>query len=457
MAQKFYKDNPDLLNKIIIEGLENSKRSWTLSDFENYWFYNSSDDYFLPEELNPVSTFSMFLIFLKIFTVTNPVLTNENILFITKPIISELDFLLDTLISLDMTDYILNIIFFLPLMLAHDILLTDDILDPSKSLLFFSNSSNILFFMNFSIIDNRLLFLKSEKLFFSNFIYSYSFNFSFISASNKITLGSISIDILYMMRLITLSIFVLILTLFVNTKYIKQLNIYYLTFFKYFYSKSHQVGVDYRFMLLAFSLFFLYWSFIILTYDENSYSIIELMNAWLFYSFIFSIVYTLTKLSFYALPLLELTISSKSNFALFVIQFGKDAFAWYGLVLRIASLLIRLTLYDTLDDLIESYYVFFDDFIDDSGTTVFFISSYEENLNFSLDNKEQTLDTNEKFFYSFDLYLAYINILQGLFTFWFFLLEELFRLILGTFIMYIILIELYSGLLSYSETTLKKN
>tara|TARA_B100000674_G_C37868310_1_gene928203 strand:- start:913 stop:1116 length:204 start_codon:yes stop_codon:yes gene_type:complete len=67
--------------------------------------------------------------------------------------------------------------------------------------------------------------------------------------------------------------------------------------------------------------------------------------------------------------------------------------------------------------LIESYYVFFDDFIDDSGTTVFFISSYEENLNFSLDNKEQTLDTNEKFFYSFDLYLAYINILQGLFTF----------------------------------------
>jgi hypothetical protein len=209
-------------------------------------------------------------------------------------------------------------------------------------------------------------------------------------------------------------------------------------------------------MLLAFSLFFLYWSFIILTYDENSYSIIELMNSWLFYSFIFSIVYTLIKLSFYALPLLELTISSKSNFSLFVTQFGKDAFAWYGLALRIASLLIRLTLYDTLDDLIESYYVFFDDFIDDSGTTVFFISSYEENLNFSLDNKEQTLDTNENFFYSFDLYLAYINVLQGLFTFWFFLLEELFRLILGTFIMYIILIELYSGLLSYSETTFKK-
>jgi len=122
-------------------------------------------------------------------------------------------------------------------------------------------------------------------------------------------------------------------------------------------------------------------------------------------------------LAFYALSLLELTTTSESTFAVLVTQFGKDAFAWYGLVLRIASLLIRLTLYDILDDLIESNYFFFDDYIDDSGVTVFLISSYEEAIDFNVDNKEQTLDINERFFYTFDPYLSYINTLQSLFTF----------------------------------------
>lgn len=115
-----------------------------------------------------------------------------------------------------------------------------------------------------------------------------------------------------------------------------------------------------------------------------------------------------------------------------------------------------MTLYDILDDFIESYYVFFDDFIDDADTTVLLLSFYEDNNSFDLSNRNQSLDFNEKFFYTFDFYITYINILQGLFMFWFFLIEELFKLLLGIFITYMILIEIYSGLLSYSESKITK-
>lgn len=115
-----------------------------------------------------------------------------------------------------------------------------------------------------------------------------------------------------------------------------------------------------------------------------------------------------------------------------------------------------MTLYDILDDCIESYYIFFDDFIDDSDVTTFLLTFYEEKTDFSSSNKNESLDFNEKFFYTFDFYITYINVVQGLFTFWFFLIEELFKLLLGMFITYMILIEIYSGLLAYSETKFQK-
>lgn len=345
---------------------------------------------------------------------------------------------------------------YIPVAFSHDIFVSEDTLDPFKSLLFFSNSAHLNFFINSSVIDNRLLFLKSEKLFFSKYIYNYSFNFSYVITTNKITLGFISFDILYILRSLVFLILILSLLVFVNVKYINQLNNYFVSFYKYFYSKTYQLGMDYRFTLLTVSIFSSYWFFSILNYDETDYSFTEVLNSWLVYCFIFAAVFTFFKLSFYSFSILELNYASESTFALLVHQFGRDVFAWYSLTLRIASLLIRVTLYDMLDDGIESYYIFFDDFLDDTDITVLLLSFYEENLNFSLSNKNQSLDFNEKFFYAFDFYYTYVYIVQGLFMFWFFLIEELFKLLLGTYITYIILIETYSGFLSYSETKIKK-
>ena len=45
-------------------------------------------------------------------------------------------------------------------------------------------------------------------------------------------------------------------------------------------------------------------------------------------------------------------------------QFMKDISAIISFIIRLSSLILRLTIYDLLDDLFESYYVFCEDFYD---------------------------------------------------------------------------------------------
>tara|TARA_B110000046_G_scaffold128053_1_gene134442 strand:- start:5173 stop:5463 length:291 start_codon:yes stop_codon:yes gene_type:complete len=46
-------------------------------------------------------------------------------------------------------------------------------------------------------------------------------------------------------------------------------------------------------------------------------------------------------------------------------QFGKDMFNIITLVSRFLTLVLRLNIYDTMDDIHDSYYIFFEDFGDD--------------------------------------------------------------------------------------------
>lgn len=213
---------------------------------------------FFPEDLNSPSTLFLTLLAFRGFLFTNPTLNNEHIVFITSPLISEIDYLLDIYLNFSVSEFLANTVLYIPLVFAHDIFVYEDVLDSSKSLLFFSNSAHLNFFINFSVIDNRLLFLKFENFFFSSFIYNYSFNFSYISVLSRITSGVINFDVLYILRLFTLLVVVLTLLIFANVKYVNQLNIYFISFYKYFYSKTYQLGMDYRFTMFAFTLLFSY-------------------------------------------------------------------------------------------------------------------------------------------------------------------------------------------------------
>jgi len=243
---------------VTMEYINEKKISSKITNFDFSWLVNNISNDYLPEDLNSTSALVLMLAIFKVYLLNNPTLHNESIFFITKPILSDVDSLLDTLIMLDPAELIFNTVLYVPLVLTHDLLLTEDVFDPTKSLNLFSHSTHFDFYINYSIIDNRLLYLKSEHLFFGQFIYNYSFNFSYINVLNQITVGSVSFDILYILRFIAFLLSTLLLTSFLNLTNDKQLDMYYMMFYKYLYSKAYQTGIDYRFALLSTSLLFIY-------------------------------------------------------------------------------------------------------------------------------------------------------------------------------------------------------
>lgn len=187
-----------------------------------------------------------------------------------------------------------------------------------------------------------------------------------------------------------------------------------------------------------------------MSYDDLNLEIIELFNLILVYFFLFIIIYLLFKYSFHYFAFLEPTVTEgKSN--LFILkQFVRDISNTFALFLRFFVLLFRLNIYDGLDDFLDSYALFFYDFDEDN---LLFSSSInindDFNFNNSLDNNNQ--DKEITLFIFEDLFKNYLLYFFEIIYFFIFILEELFRLSLALYILYLIIFEVHSVNCSYTE------
>ena len=187
-----------------------------------------------------------------------------------------------------------------------------------------------------------------------------------------------------------------------------------------------------------------------MSYDDLNLEIIELFNLILVYFFLFIIIYLLFKYSFHYFAFLEPTVTEgKSN--LFILkQFVRDISNTFALFLRFFLLLFRLNIYDGLDDFLDSYALFFYDFDEDN---LLFSSSInindDFNFNNSLDNNNQ--DKEITLFIFEDLFKNYLLYFFEIIYFFIFILEELFRLSLALYILYLIIFEVHSVNCSYTE------
>jgi hypothetical protein len=102
----------------------------------------------------------------------------------------------------------------------------------------------------------------------------------------------------------------------------------------------------------------------IATFDDDQEEMIEFFNGMNFYAFLAVFVYFLFRYSTHYFSFLE---GSKKDGRLFGVieQFLKDGANSFALALRFLVLMIRLNMYDTVDDILDSYYVFVGDFDDD--------------------------------------------------------------------------------------------
>ena len=119
----------------------------------------------------------------------------------------------------------------------------------------------------------------------------------------------------------------------------------------------------------------------IATFDDDQEELMETFTSFSFYAFLGVFVYFLYRYSIHYFSFLASSDTKRESLSLFS-QFAVDFLDTVGLLLRFIVLMARLNLYDFLDDLLDSYYIFVCDFDDDEYFSdyhfSFFMASQKE-------------------------------------------------------------------------------
>ena len=330
-----------------------------------------------------------------------------------------------------------------------DLFIFMDIIYKKLTLFFFVNNVDYLLF--FFTTNNELIFffidwnawILNFNIFFNHSVLYDVFNFNiFFSYLN------------YIVFLKWFFIFFIIFLFFFNIVRFNSITstnnyfFYRLYFFIYSISLENRIQFDFFYLFIIF-IFFI-WIIVLLTFNDIYSEVVELFHLFLIYFFMFIIVYLLFKYSIHYFSFLENSVSEGYTVAFITKQMVRDISNTFALLLRFFVLLFRLNIYDGLDDFLDSYYIFFCDFDEDSFwdenfltlNSYFYFFDNHEDVIFYLNTEQDWLS---------DLFSNYFIIFGKFYFFLFFILEETFRVSLALYIFYLIIFEVHSVNISYSE------
>lgn len=218
----------------------------------------------------------------------------------------------------------------------------------------------------------------------------------------------------------------------------------------YLYSLSTEVRFQFEASLQVFFFVFLYTSMMIATFDDDQEELLEFFNTMCFYFFLATFVYYLFKYSIHYFSFLEAAKGESKSTSPYS-QFLFDALNAIAFTLRFLVLMIRLNIYDTVDDILDSYYIFMADFDEEEYFpellfSIFAAMPYDSDVN---DDRSFMLEDEMDF--ASDLFSLYF-IAWGKFTyFWLFILEEIARVSLALYVTYLLIFEINAVNRSYVE------
>lgn len=224
---------------------------------------------------------------------------------------------------------------------------------------------------------------------------------------------------------------------------LRRIVLYFPTF-----SFENRMQLDWALFFLTF--IFSIWLVVLMTYDDVNVEIIELFHYFVCLTFLFIIATLIYKYSVHYFSFLENSVSEGFTTSFIAKQFVRDVSNTFALFLRFFLLIFRLNIYDGLDDFLDSYYIFFIDFDEDSYYDELFF--YADYFFYFTDNHEDNiyyLPTELE--WTDDLFSKYFVLWGKFFFFWAFILEEAFRVTLAFYISYLIIFEVHAVNVSYSE------
>ena len=328
--------------------------------------------------------------------------------------------------------------------------------------LFLSNSflpSQLLFYTDYQDFIVIILYHSPElTLALSDFINTYwlnsvlyidlgaacdTFNDSF--ASSLVELLDFSIAVFFFLWGI-----IFFMNIFRILKWNNSIEAYAVRFHSFLFSVSRENRLQLEAVITTVFIFVIYFAMMIATFDDDQEELMETFTSLSFYLFLGVFIYFLYKYSIHYFSFLAASDNKRSSLSL-IVQFAVDFLDTIGLLLRFIVLMARLNLYDFLDDLLDSYYLFVCDFDDDEYYSDLFFSTYSI-LFFDTDNND-----DRSFFFedevdlSNDLFSLYFILWSKFSLFFFFALEECIRVLLAFYVTYLIIFEVQAVNRSYIE------
>lgn len=188
----------------------------------------------------------------------------------------------------------------------------------------------------------------------------------------------------------------------------------------------------------------------IATFDDDQEELLEFFISSSFYLFLAVFAYFLYRYSIHYFSFLEASTGDSRALSLFS-QFAKDGANSFGLALRFGILMVRLNIYDFLDDALDSYYIFVGDFDDDEYTSDLFFSAFSI-LFFDTDNNDdRSFFLEDELDFSCDLFSIYFILWSKFSLFFFFAIDEIARVFLAFYVTYLIIFEVQAVNRSYTE------
>ena len=233
-------------------------------------------------------------------------------------------------------------------------------------------------------------------------------------------------------------------------KWVNFFTTHFWRFYYYFYSISKETRIQFEAVTQTMVFFIIYWGMVLMAFDDDQEEVIEFIDTSFFNFLTIIILFLLYRYSIHYFSFLEGSIPDGRAVS-YIVQFYKDALNTFSIMLRFYLLVLRINLYDLIDDILDSYYVVLIDFDDDEYFSELFLSVHGT-LFFSNDNHDDRsfLLEDENGFMG-DLFYLYFLIFGKIVFFLAFITEEVFRLFLGFYICFLIIFEMHSVNCSYRE------
>jgi hypothetical protein len=185
------------------------------------------------------------------------------------------------------------------------------------------------------------------------------------------------------------------------------LEVYFVRFENFIFSVSRETRVQFEAAIKVFFFVFFYVSMMIATFDDDQEEILEFFNGMCFNFFILMFLYLVFKYSIHFFSFLEASVAEGRTASFIAKQFVRDALNTFAFVLRTSTLIVRLNIYDMVDDFLDSYYIFLGDFDDDEYFIDLFFSMFTVMFFDTDNNDDRTFFLEDETDLVYDLFALY--------------------------------------------------